>query len=132
MATVAIFFPVASAFQDGLARTDPGNSSISPALPGAALAGGHRSAHSRALPDLVTGPAAGGGLCAGRRAHRRVGRCLVRPRLRHAVRQWRSQTAVVFAALFLVAAMSVILRGLVDLVTANLTPWAPESGSRAT
>jgi putative hydroxymethylpyrimidine transport system permease protein len=44
----------------------------------------------------------------------------------------RSQTAVVFAALILVIAMSVILRGLVDLVTANLTPWAPESGSRAT
>jgi ABC-type nitrate/sulfonate/bicarbonate transport system permease component len=41
----------------------------------------------------------------------------------------RSQSAVVFAALLLVIAMSVILRGLVDLITANLTPWAPERGA---
>ena len=39
----------------------------------------------------------------------------------------RSQTAVVFAALILIVAMSVILRAAVDLVTANLTPWAPET-----
>jgi putative hydroxymethylpyrimidine transport system permease protein len=38
----------------------------------------------------------------------------------------RSQTAVMFAALVMVIAMSVILRALVDLATARLTPWAPE------
>ena len=39
----------------------------------------------------------------------------------------RSQTDVVFAALFLLAAMSVLLRATVDLLASNLTPWAPES-----
>ncbi|HMN87727.1 MAG TPA: ABC transporter permease, partial [Bauldia sp.] len=39
----------------------------------------------------------------------------------------RAQTDVVFAALFLLAAMSVLLRALVDLATRNLTPWAPET-----
>ena len=36
---------------------------------------------------------------------------------------------VVFAALLLLAAMSVLLRALVDLVTKDLTPWAPESAT---
>jgi ABC-type nitrate/sulfonate/bicarbonate transport system permease component len=35
-----------------------------------------------------------------------------------------------FAALFLVVAMSVLLRGLVDLATARLTPWRPENANR--
>ena len=39
----------------------------------------------------------------------------------------RAQTDVVFAALLLLAAMSVLLRAVVDLLTANLTPWAPET-----
>jgi ABC-type nitrate/sulfonate/bicarbonate transport system permease component len=34
-----------------------------------------------------------------------------------------------FAALALVVAMSVLLRAAVDLLTANLTPWAPETTS---
>ena len=39
----------------------------------------------------------------------------------------RAQTDVVFAALLLLAAMSVILRAIVDLLTRDLTPWAPET-----
>ena len=39
----------------------------------------------------------------------------------------RAQTDVMFAALILLIAMSVALRGLVDLATAKLTPWAAES-----
>ena len=39
----------------------------------------------------------------------------------------RAQTDVVFAALILLAAMSVLIRAAVDLLTRNLTPWAPES-----
>ena len=39
----------------------------------------------------------------------------------------RAQTAVVFACLFLLAAMSVLLRAIVDLLTRNLTPWMPET-----
>jgi putative hydroxymethylpyrimidine transport system permease protein len=41
----------------------------------------------------------------------------------------RAQTDVMFAALFLLAAMSVLLRALIDVLTANLTPWAPETVS---
>ena len=41
--------------------------------------------------------------------------------------QGRSQTAVVFACLFLLAAMSVLLRAAVDFLTRNLAPWAPET-----
>jgi putative hydroxymethylpyrimidine transport system permease protein len=39
----------------------------------------------------------------------------------------RAQTDVMFAALFLLAAMSVGLRAVIDLLTANLAPWAPET-----
>jgi putative hydroxymethylpyrimidine transport system permease protein len=39
----------------------------------------------------------------------------------------RAQIDVVFAALFLLAAMSILVRAAVDLVTRNLTPWMPES-----
>ncbi len=39
----------------------------------------------------------------------------------------RSQTAVMFACLFLLAAMSVLLRAAVDFLTRNLTPWVPET-----
>jgi len=39
----------------------------------------------------------------------------------------RAQTDVVFAALLLLAVMSVILRAIVDLLTRDLTPWAPET-----
>ena len=39
----------------------------------------------------------------------------------------RSQTAVMFACLFLLAAMSVLLRAGVDFFTRDLTPWVPET-----
>ena len=39
----------------------------------------------------------------------------------------RSQTAVMFACLFLLAAMSVLLRAAVDLATRNLTPWVSDT-----
>ena len=39
----------------------------------------------------------------------------------------RAQTDVVFACLFIIALMSVVLRAVVDVLTARLAPWAPES-----
>jgi putative hydroxymethylpyrimidine transport system permease protein len=39
----------------------------------------------------------------------------------------RAQIDVVFASLFLLAAMSILVRAAVDLATRNLTPWMPES-----
>jgi putative hydroxymethylpyrimidine transport system permease protein len=126
MATIAIFFPVTSAFADGLARTDPGLID---------LAHLYRARRSQvvtllrvpnALPNLVTG----------------VRLAAVYAPVGALIGEWvgstsglgyamlfanaRSETAVVFAALFLVVAMSVALRAVVDLATARLTPWAAE------
>ena len=127
MATIAIFFPVASAFHDGLSRTDPGLLDL------ARLHGASRSREvallrlPSALPALITG----------------IRLAAVYAPIGALIGEWvgassglgyamllanaRAQTDVVFAALFLLAAMSVGLRAVVDLVTRNLTPWSPET-----
>lgn len=127
MATIAIFFPVASAYHDGLARADENLLDL-----------GHLYGASRAnevtlfripsaLPSLVTGIrlaavyapiAAVIGEWVG--AASGLGYAML-------LAQGRSQTAVVFACLFLLAAMSVLIRAAVDLLTRNLAPWAPET-----
>jgi putative hydroxymethylpyrimidine transport system permease protein len=127
MATIAIFFPVASAFHDGLLRTDQNLIDL------ARLHGAGRGQMLRllripsALPALVTGLRLAAvyapiGALIGEwvGASSGLGYAML-----HA--NGRSQTDVVFAALFLLAAMSVLLRATVDLLTSNLTPWAPES-----
>jgi putative hydroxymethylpyrimidine transport system permease protein len=127
MATVAIFFPVASTFYDGLQRTDPGLLD---------LARLHRARHAMqvtvlrlpsALPALVTGVRVAAvyapiGALFGEWVGASSG-------LGYAMLQanGRAQIDVVFAALFLLAAMSILVRAAVDLVTRNLTPWMPES-----
>ncbi len=127
MATIAIFFPVSSAFADGLSRTDSGLLDL------ARLYGARRGQEVTilripgALPDLITG----------------IRLAAVYAPIGALIGEWvgstsglgyamlfanaRSETSVVFAALILVVAMSVILRAAVDLATANLTPWAPET-----
>jgi putative hydroxymethylpyrimidine transport system permease protein len=127
MATIAIFFPVSSAYNDGLARTD------SQLLDLAKLYGASRAKEvavlriPSALPSLITG----------------VRLAAVYAPIGALIGEWvgassglgyamllangRSQTAVVFACLFLLAAMSILLRAVVDLLTRNLAPWAPES-----
>jgi putative hydroxymethylpyrimidine transport system permease protein len=127
MATIAIFFPVASAFHDGLARTDP------QLLELARLYGGTHPQQvgllriPAALPSLVTGIRVAAvyapiGALVGEWVGSSSG-------LGYAMLQanGRAQIDVVFAALLLLAAMSVLLRALVDVVTRDLTPWAPES-----
>jgi putative hydroxymethylpyrimidine transport system permease protein len=127
MATIAIFFPVTSAFADGLARPDPGLLDL------ATLYRARRSQVvtilrvPNALPDFITG----------------VRLAAVYAPVGALIGEWvgsssglgyamifansRSETATMFAALFLVVAMSVVLRGAVDLATAKLAPWRPES-----
>jgi putative hydroxymethylpyrimidine transport system permease protein len=127
MATIAIFFPVASAFADGLARTDEKLVD---------LARLYRATRPQvvtllrvpgALPSLVTGLRLAAvyapiGALIGEwvGASSGLGYAML-------MANARSQTDVMFAALILLAAMSVLLRALVDLATANLTPWAAES-----
>jgi putative hydroxymethylpyrimidine transport system permease protein len=127
MATIAIFFPVASAFYDGLARTDP------QLLDLADLCGARNDQKVRllrlpsAVPSLVTGLRLAAvyapiGALFGEwvGASSGLGYAML-----HA--NGRAQTDVVFAALILLAAMSVLIRATVDLLTRNVTPWAPES-----
>jgi putative hydroxymethylpyrimidine transport system permease protein len=127
MATIAIFFPVTSAFHDGLIRTDPQLIDL------AHLYGARHHQKVRllrlpaALPALITGLRLAAvyapiGALIGEWVGASSG-------LGYAMLQanGRAQTDVVFAALILLAAMSVLLRAAVDLLTRNLTPWAPES-----
>jgi putative hydroxymethylpyrimidine transport system permease protein len=127
MATIAIFFPVTSAFHDGLIRTDRQLIDL------AHLYGARHDQQVRllripaALPALITGLRLAAvyapiGALIGEWVGASSG-------LGYAMLQanGRAQTDVVFAALILLAAMSVLLRAAVDLLTRNLTPWAPES-----
>ena len=124
MTTIAIFFPVASAFADGLMRADPGLIDLARLyranrwrevtiirMPGAAVADHRREAR--------------GGVRAGGGADRRMGRFHLGLATRCCSPTPAPDRCDV-AALALVVAMSVILRALVDLATANLAPWAPE------
>ncbi len=127
MATIAIFFPVASAFADGLARADANLLDLARLyrarrwqvvtllrLPGAlpALVTGLRVAAVYAPIAALIGEWVG--------ASSGLGYAML-------LANARAQTAVMFAALILLAAMSVALRAIVDLFTANLTPWAAET-----
>ena len=127
MATIAIFFPVTSAFADGLARTDPGLIDLARLYRAKRWQVVTILRVPHALPEFVTG----------------VRLAAVYAPVGALIGEWvgassglgyamlfansRSQSAVVFAALILLVAMSVILRAIVDLLTANLTPWAPET-----
>ena len=127
MATIAIFFPVTSAFADGLARTDTGLIDLARLYRARRWQVVTVLRIPNALPDLVTG----------------IRLAAVYAPVGALIGEWvgstsglgyamlfanaRSETAVVFAALFIVVAMSVLLRAAVDLSTAKLTPWAPET-----
>lgn len=127
MATLIIFFPVASAFGDGLARTDPGLLD---------LARLYRTSHRQtlaliripaALPSLVSGlrmaaAVAPIGAIVGEWVGASSGLGLL---MMHA--NARLQTDVMFAALALVVAMAVVLRLAVDQLTRGLAPWLPET-----
>jgi len=127
MATIAIFFPVASAYHDGLSRTDRGLIDLARLYDAGRFREVALLRIPAALPALVTGVRLAAvyapiGALIGEwvGASSGLGYAML-------LAQGRSQTAVVFACLFLLAAMSVLLRAIVDLLTRNLAPWAPES-----
>ena len=127
MATIAIFFPVASAFYDGMNRADPQVLDLT-RLYGAS--------HWHQVM-LVRVPGAMPGLISGIRlaaVYAPIGALVgewvgASSGLGYAMLQanGRAQTDVVFACLFIIALMSVVLRAVVDVLTARLAPWAPES-----
>ncbi|GAB4072398.1 ABC transporter permease [Ancylobacter sonchi] len=129
MASLIIFFPVASAFHDGLARADRGLVDLGrlygagdlallrfirvpAALP--ALASGLRVATAVAPIGAVVGEWVG--------ASAGLGYLMIYSNA-------RMQTDMVFAALAILMAVALILFALVDRALARLVPWAPETAS---
>lgn len=127
MATIIIFFPVATAFYDGLRRTEPGlldlarTMNVTPvsvlwrlrvpaALP--ALASGLRVAAAVAPIGAVVGEWVG--------ASAGLGYLML-----HA--NGRSQTDLMFAALIVLAVMALALWFAVDLLLRRAIPWQPDS-----
>ena len=126
MTTLIIFFPVASAFADGLRRTDRD------IIDAVSLDGADHwqtLAQVRAplaIPSLVSGlrvaaPLAPLGAVVGEwvGASGGLGFVMVQANA-------RMQTDTVFAAMVILALLTVFLRFMVDLLTAGLTPWATE------
>jgi putative hydroxymethylpyrimidine transport system permease protein len=130
MASLVIFFPVASALYDGLRRVDPGwldlarvmNAPpravlLSIRLPAAlpAFASGARVAASVAPIGAVIGEWVGAGAGLGFLMTQQLG---------------RGQTTLAFAALIVLGALGVALYFAVDAAMARLTRWVPSDESR--
>lgn len=123
MASIIIFFPVASTFADGLRRTDP------EILDAVALTSATRWQTLRyirlplAMPALASGlriaaPLAPLGAVVGEWVGASAGLGFVMVQANA-----RMQTDTVFAAMALLAVLSLILRWLVDRLAPLLTPW---------
>ncbi|MBB4401432.1 MULTISPECIES: ABC transporter permease [Rhizobium/Agrobacterium group] len=127
MTAIIIFFPVASAFTDGLNRTDRA------ILDAASLTeASHWQILTRlrvplALPSLISGlrvaaPLAPLGAVIGEWVGASAGLGFVMIQSNA-----RMQTDTMFAAMAILAVMAVLLRLIVDGATANLAPWAKET-----
>lgn len=127
MAGLIIFFPVASSFADGLRRTDP------TVLEAAALSGADHWQILRliriplALPGLITGlrvaaPLAPLGAVIGEWVGASGGLGFIMLEANA-----RMQTNTLFAALLILAVLTLALRFLVDEFANLLVPWAKES-----
>ena len=127
MTAIIIFFPVASAFTDGLNRTDRA------ILDAASLTeASHWQILTRlrvplALPSLISGlrvaaPLAPLGAVIGEWVGASAGLGFVMIQSNA-----RMQTDTMFAAMAILAIMAVLLRLIVDRATANLAPWAKET-----
>jgi putative hydroxymethylpyrimidine transport system permease protein len=127
MAAIVIFFPVASSFLDGLARIDQ---SI---LDAAALGGASRWQTLRyirvplALPSLIAGLRIAAafaplGAVIGEWVGASSGLGFVMLQANA-----RMQTDIMFAALALIAALTLLLRVTADRLTRGLVHWAPET-----
>lgn len=126
MATIIIFFPVASAFTDGLRRTDP------ELIDATALTTATHWQTLRyvrlplAMPALLTGlrvaaPLAPLGAVIGEWVGASAGLGFVMVQANA-----RMQTDTVFAAMTVLAVLSLVLRHLVDALGPRLLPWASE------
>ncbi|MBD9374607.1 ABC transporter permease [Rhizobium sp. ARZ01] len=131
MTTIIIFFPVASAFADGLRRTDR---AILDAVSLTAATHWQALVSIRAplaLPGLVSGlrvaaPLAPLGAVIGEWVGASAGLGFVMVQANA-----RMQTDSVFAAMAMLAVLTILLRIAVDRLTAGLTPWVAETDPTA-
>lgn len=127
MATLIIYFPVASAFYDGLARTKIGLLELARLNRASRLQTLALIRVPAALPSLLSGlkvaaAVAPIGAVVGEWVGSSAGLGFV---MLHA--NARLQSDVLFAALALLAVMAVALRLAVDALARRLAPWAPEN-----
>jgi putative hydroxymethylpyrimidine transport system permease protein len=126
MATLIIYFPVASAFLDGLRRTDPGLLDLARIARAGRLKTTALIRLPAALPGLASGLRVGAavapiGAVVGEWVGASAGLGYV---MLHA--NARMQTDLVFAALLILAVMAVTVRFLVDIGTRRMVPWMAE------
>ena len=130
MTTIIIFFPVASAFADGLRRTD---AVILDAVALTRATNWQALRYIRAplaLPGLISGlrvaaPLAPLGAIIGEWVGASAGLGFVMVQANA-----RMQTDVVFAAMAILALLTLLLRFLVERLTAGWVPWATENETR--
>ncbi|WP_246272560.1 ABC transporter permease [Phyllobacterium pellucidum] len=127
MASLIIFFPVASAFADGLQRTNRDLLDVASLTQATPLATLLLVRVPSALPSLGSGLRVAAvfapiGAVIGEwvGSSRGLGFVMLQANA-------RMQTETMFAALMILAALTVILRFLVDALTRRLTPWAPQT-----
>ena len=127
MATIIIFFPVTTAFYDGLRRTEPGWLDLARTMGATPAAVLWRMRVPAALPALASGlrvaaAVAPIGAVVGEWVGASAGLGYL---MLHA--NGRSQTDVMFAALFVLATMALALWFAVDRVLRRAIPWQPDS-----
>lgn len=127
MATLIIFFPVATAFYDGLRRTDPGLLDLAATMGTTKAAMLWRIRVPSALPALASGlrvaaAVAPIGAVVGEWVGASAGLGYL---MLHA--NGRSQADVMFAALFVLALMALALWFTVDRLLRRAIPWQPDS-----
>jgi putative hydroxymethylpyrimidine transport system permease protein len=127
MATIIIFFPVATAFHDGLRRTEPGLLDLATTMGASRGAVLWRVRVPHALPALASGLRVAAGVAPiGAIVGEWVGASAGLGYLMlHA--NGRSQTDVMFAALFVLALMALALWFAVDRLLRRAIPWQPDS-----
>lgn len=130
MATLIIFFPVATAFYDGLRRTEPGLLDLAQTMGAPRAAVLWRLRVPAALPALASGlrvaaAVAPIGAVVGEWVGASAGLGYL---MLHA--NGRSQTDVMFAALFVLALMALALWFTVDRLLRRAIPWQPDTLSR--
>lgn len=127
MATLIIFFPVATAFYDGLRRTEPGLLDLAATMGAPRAAVLWRLRVPAALPALASGlrvaaAVAPIGAVVGEWVGASAGLGYL---MLHA--NGRSQTDVMFAALFVLALMALALWFTMDRLLRRAIPWQPDS-----